>query len=275
MECLGQLRPAWATQALTQAMEREESKFSGISYRKALLRAVSQVRDPALQKPLFDLHQVNGGAHRSPMTKAHFPVDAQPREYFLAAAADLKHPRVRYVVDGADAALKEGFGENKTDGEALFDEETELSGYLRHPREMRVWTARALITASTNPAKGFGYIQQTLSKAPQPAMRQAAVQALASLPPGAEREKGLEILSTTLEDQDGFVRATSVRALASSPGHAAQLMGALDDPFPDLRVEAAAAMCTEGVDIRSRLKTMLENEKDPVAQAAFAACLAR
>ena len=256
-----------AEKALIKALDRQKSKPGSRAHRQALLLSAGRLGTPALSKSVTDLYDANSGGQRG------FPFRATPSGAFLAAAADLGQARAENVVDGFYDVINDGADapiiSTATD---TFLERGQVRILIGSSDTMKIWTARAALVMRP-PSPSFSFLGAYL-ESHFISNRIEAAAALASVP-GKIRADALAALRSRSEDQSGKVRAIVVRTLAASGQHAAVLVGALDDPFPDLRAEAAMGIAEAGATQthRKALTTALAKEKDPIARAALQAAL--
>ena len=236
----------------------------------------------AVELRLQQLRDVNGAGLPPVLTRA-----------ILAAVT--RHPDPRYVeiltrfanrlevkagtqlneLTPEGARLVLALAANGTDVEPMFSETLRLASEKDYVLRARLNRIRA----AGGDAAALSALVETANVAFDVNLRREAVDLLLSLPDGT-RERALAALAERLGDIDGMVRARIVReasreAVAGGETAEAILRRALLDPYPDLRVQAAAGLFDRAVagvltpEAVAAVRVAASTEKNPLAAAAL------
>lgn len=269
---IAHLRFRSAIPAVAKALDEETRKPSGDSFRRALLAAAGRLNDPGLGKAVLASYEANAGG-----TRVQFPLHASPSTAFLAASADLNLEIAREFVARNYRILE--VPDDKTlvsNISATMTDEGKATMAIYADPVLRMWTARAAAVIVDDPSLALSQIKDVLD-GPTATHRLEAAWALASFPESRDRTQAVAMLATAGEDQYGPVREVVVRTLASDGVQLGILAQGLDDPYPDLRTEAALGLAEAGAigSNRAAMKKALETEKDPIVRQAWTFALAQ
>lgn len=252
IECLERLLPPRSHELRLRQLEEVPGRGLAPAVSRAILRSI--VRQPA---PLYEEVLARYGTRLELKSGTQFTEITADGAWLLTAMA----------AHGMDV-------------EPLFSGTLELASETDDTLRARLNRIRA----AGGDGAALSALVETANVAFDRGLRREAVERLLSLP-WPDRVKAVEAMSSRMDDVDGPLRALLVRELSreaaeGGPAWEAMLVRALSDPFPDLRLQAAAGLFDRRAAGRlsdgaiAAARAAAAGETDPLARAAFRALLA-